>query len=138
MEKHAEVGIPGLGCRRVRAPGILLAIRGLNPPSRISDTSWIHPGLAAWDRWWCGSYAPDFEGSLGMSTESMKYFVDFSAEMGWKYQLVDWTWYGPPFDPGKPFGTAGNPKADLTRSIPELDVPALVKHAAAKGIRILL
>ena len=113
-------------------------ILNLNPPSRISDTSWIQPGLAAWDRWWCGSYAPDFEGSLGMSTESMKYFVDFSGEMGWKYQLVDWTWYGPPFDPGKPFGSAGNPKADLTRSIPELDVPALVKHAAAKGIRIFL
>ncbi len=58
--------------------------------------------------------------------------------MGWKYQLVDWTWYGPPFDTSKPFGTAGNPNADLTRSIPELDIPALVKYAAGKGVNILI
>ena len=35
--------------------------------------------------------------------------LDLAADMGWEYQLVDWEWYGPPFDPDKPFGSAGNP-----------------------------
>ncbi|RPI24302.1 MAG: glycoside hydrolase family 97 protein [Acidobacteria bacterium] len=113
-------------------------ILNLSAPCALEDTSWIEPGVATWDRWWCGSYAPDFPGELGMGTESMKYFVDFAAEMGWKYQLVDWTWYGPPFDPAKPFGSAGNPNADLTRSIPELDIPGLVQYAAGKGVKILI
>jgi alpha-glucosidase len=124
-----------------RRPGDLIeseVILNLNEPCAIADTSWIRPGVSAWDRWWCGSYAPDFPGKLGMSTDSMKYFVDFAAEMGWQYQLVDWMWYGPPFDPGKPFGTAGNPEADLSRPIPELDLPGLIRYAGEKGVRILL
>ncbi len=120
-------------------PGDLIEsniIPNLNEPSAIADASWIKPGISAWDRWWPGSYAPDFEGKLGMSTASMKYFVDFAAEMGWKYQLVDWTWYGEPFDPTKPQGVAGNATADLGKSIPELDVPGLVRYAKPKGVDI--
>jgi len=122
-------------------PGALIEsnlILNLSRPCALADTSWIRPGVSAWDRWWCGSYAPDFPGKLGMDSSSMKYFVDFAAEMGWQYQLVDWTWYGPPFDPLKPFGAAGNPKADLARSIPELDIPELVRYAAGKGVGILV
>jgi alpha-glucosidase len=111
----------------------------LNEPLAIEDPSWITPGISAWDRWWPGGYAPDFkDGQVGMSTDSMKYFVDFAAEMDWEYQLVDWTWYGPPFDPNYPFGLVGNPTADLSRSIPEIDIPGLVKYAADKGVRILV
>lgn len=123
-------------------PGDLIEsniIVNLNEPLAIEDPSWIRPGVSAWDRWWPGSYAPDFEdGKLGMSTESMKYFVDFAAEMGWEYQLVDWTWYGPPFDPNHPFGLVGNPDADITKSIPNLDIPELIAYAAARNVRILL
>jgi len=120
-------------------PGDLIEsnlVQNLNEPNALADTSWIRPGHCAWDRWWPGSYAPDFNGKLGMSTESMKYFVDFAAEMGWKYQLVDWTWYGEPFDPAKPAFSAGNPAADLGKSIPELDVPGLVRYAKQKGVDI--
>jgi alpha-glucosidase len=120
-------------------PGDLIEsniVANLNDPSKIGDTSWVRPGVSAWDRWWAGSYAPDFPGKLGMSTASMKYFVDFAAEMGWQYQLTDWTWYGEPFDLTKPTGLGGNPKADLGKSIPELDVPELVRYAKQKGVGI--
>jgi alpha-glucosidase len=120
-------------------PGDLIEsnlIWNLNPPNALADTSWVRPGISAWDRWWPGSYAPDFPGKLGMSTASMKYFVDFAAEMGWRYQLVDWTWYGEPFDPRLPSGMAGNPKADLGKSIPELDIPELVRYAGSKSVKI--
>lgn len=120
-------------------PGDLIEsnlIPNLNDPSVIADTSWIKPGVSAWDRWWPGGYAPDFPGKLGMSTASMKYFVDFASEMGWQYQLVDWTWYGEPFDLSKPTGLAGNPNADLGKSIPELDLPELVRYAKAKNVAI--
>jgi alpha-glucosidase len=125
-----------------RRPGDLIEsdiIQNLSDPCALTDTSWIKPGVSTWDRWWCGGYAPDAPGGkVDMGTDSMKYFVDFAAEMGWQYQLVDWTWYGPPFDPDKPSGMAGNPKADLSRVIPELDLPGLIRYAGQKGVRILI
>ncbi|MBN1561407.1 glycoside hydrolase family 97 protein [candidate division KSB1 bacterium] len=122
-------------------PGDLIEssiILNLADPLAIDDPSWITPGISAWDRWWAGSYAPDFAGHMGVNTASMKYYIDFAAVMGWEYQLVDWEWYGPPFDPKQPFGAAGNPAADLTMSIDDIDIAELVQYAAQKGVKILL
>jgi alpha-glucosidase len=113
-------------------------ITNLNEPCQIEDPSWITPGLCAWDRWWCGSYAPDFNGTLGVDNASMKYFIDFAAEMGWEYQLVDWYWYGMPFDPSKPFGSAGNPAVSITRQAKDIDIPELVQYAKKKNVKILI
>ncbi len=47
-------------------PGALIesnAILNLSAPCALADTSWIEPGVATWDRWWCGGYAPDFPGT---------------------------------------------------------------------------
>ena len=112
-------------------------IQNLNEPCAIKDPSWIQPGKSAWDRWWCRNYMPDADFKVGMNDSTMKYFIDFAAEMGWEYQLVDWTWYGPPFHPDK-----GNrfmhPDADLTKSIPEVDIPGLVEYANKKGVKIII
>jgi hypothetical protein len=56
----------------------------LNPPSKIADESWIRPGRASWS-WWSDWPSPK-------NYESLKKFVDFSAEMGWEYSLVDANW----------------------------------------------
>jgi alpha-glucosidase len=122
-------------------PGDLIEsniIQNLNEPSVIKDTSWIRPGVSAWDRWWSDSYGPDFNGKIGMGTDSMKYFVDLASEMKWQYQLVDWTWYGEPFEAGKPQGEAGNPAADLAVAVPELNIAELVRYARQKNVRIWL
>ncbi len=120
-------------------PGALIEsdlIANLNEPCRLSDTSWIQPGRCAWDWWWPGRYAPDVDFKLGPNNETMKYFIDFAAEMGWEYQLVDWQWYGPPF--ADEIGGPAHPTSDITTSIPGIDIPALVEYARGKGVRLLL
>src|SRR5579859_2292081 len=56
----------------------------LATPSKISDTSWIKPGRAAWSWWSSGSSA----GSL----TAQEQYTDFAAKMGWEYVLVDAGW----------------------------------------------
>ena len=59
-------------------------IEELNPPSGISDESWIIPGRASWS-WWSDASSPrDFQ--------KLKSFIDFAKEMGWEYSLVDANW----------------------------------------------
>jgi alpha-glucosidase len=113
-------------------------VRNLNdPPS--GDFSWVKPGKSTWDIWWSGEYAPEVDFELGMNTESMKYFVDLAPELGATYQLVDDGWYGESFAPGARMTTwAGNPEADLTRVIPEVDMPGLIAYARERGVRIIL
>lgn len=64
----------------------------------------------------------------------MKYFIDFAARMGWQYQLVDWQWYGPPFKEDGSF----NLDADITKQIPDIDIPELVQYASEKNVKIIL
>jgi len=56
----------------------------LNPPSQISDPSWIKPGRSSWS-WWS-------DAGSSKNFTSLKKFVDLSAEMGWEYSLVDANW----------------------------------------------
>ncbi|GAA4041960.1 glycoside hydrolase family 97 protein [Nonomuraea soli] len=59
-------------------------VTSLAPPSRVADTSWIRPGAAAWSWWSDGPSCRDLEAQRG--------WVDFAAEMGWPYLLVDAGW----------------------------------------------
>lgn len=92
-------------------------ITGLNPESKIEDTSWIEAGKASWN-WWSGSIGADGEGAY--TTENMKYYVDFAAASGFKYMLID----------------AGWSTNDLTEMQGNVDVPEVVEYAAEKGVRI--
>jgi len=101
-------------------------VRSKTPPGSSPSRPWIA----------CVRAMRRFPGKLAWH-ESMKYFVD-SPRDGLEVSVVDWTWYGPPFDPAKPFGSAGNPNARSDQIHPELDIPELVKYAAAKGVKILV
>ncbi|HEX5817675.1 MAG TPA: glycoside hydrolase family 97 N-terminal domain-containing protein, partial [Gemmatimonadales bacterium] len=59
-------------------------VNDLAPPSVVADTSWIRPGRVSWS-WWSDDDSPKNEAALTS-------FVDFSAEMGWEYSLVDANW----------------------------------------------
>ena len=104
-----------------REPGRLIEsdlVLNLSTPCQIADTSWIKPGMMAWDRWWSG---------IGrMDTGTMRDFIAFAAEMGWPYQLIDAGWYP---------GTA-RPEADITRVVPEVDMPGLLRYAAENKVRL--
>ncbi|HEY2015797.1 MAG TPA: glycoside hydrolase family 97 catalytic domain-containing protein, partial [Bryobacteraceae bacterium] len=97
----------------------------LNPPSAIADTSWIKPGKAAWD-WWNGQLAKGVA-KPGMNNDTMKYYIDFSARNKFEYMLIDAGWSG-----RGPGGT------DLTKSIPNIDIPMLVEYAKSKNVRVWL
>jgi hypothetical protein len=59
-------------------------VQHLNPPSVITDDSWIQPGRASWSWWSNGGSPKDFS--------VQKQYVDFSADMGWEYILIDSGW----------------------------------------------
>jgi alpha-glucosidase len=102
-------------------PGTLIesnVITSLNPKSAVADTSWIHPGLTAWD-WWSGSL--DSQGHPSFTTANMKYYVDFAAKSGLPYMLVDAGW---------------SPIDDITKMNGRVDIPELVRYAAPKHVKI--
>jgi alpha-glucosidase len=110
-------------------PGALVEsnlVRTLATPSQIADASWVRPGRAAWDRWWSGDYLPGAKFKLGMNTATMKAFAALAGDMGWEHFIVDWTWYGPPF--------SKTATLDLTKVIPELDLPAVVAYARERKV----
>jgi alpha-glucosidase len=92
-------------------------IENLNPPSKITDTSWIKPGMMAWDHWWSGD--------VKMDNDTNRRYITFASEMGFPYQLIDWQWYGP-FD---------KPEANITQPAPQIDMPGLLKFAADHHVR---
>jgi alpha-glucosidase len=59
-------------------------VNDLAPPTRMTDTSWVKPGRAAWS-WWSKSDSPKH-------AEDLNAFTDLAADMGWEYALVDANW----------------------------------------------
>ncbi len=97
-------------------------VLNLSQPSALADTSWIKPGKAAWD-WWSGRFARNVNFRPGMNTATMMHYIDFAAAHHLEYMLIDGNW---------------SPFTDITRSIPEVDLPKLLVHARSKGVKILL
>jgi alpha-glucosidase len=56
----------------------------LAEPSRVADTSWIHPGVASWN--WASDHAS------GTDLAKLRGFIDLAADMGWPYTLIDANW----------------------------------------------
>ncbi|MEL1213344.1 glycoside hydrolase family 97 catalytic domain-containing protein, partial [Staphylococcus epidermidis] len=84
-------------------------VQNLNESSKIIDPSWIVPGISAWDNWWSGD--------VKMEMPVIKKYIDFASEMGWKYMLVDWQWYGK-------FNT---PEADIMKAAPQIDMEEVIR-----------
>jgi alpha-glucosidase len=110
-------------------PGDMIAshlIGNLNPPPQ-GDFSWVRPGKAAWD-WWSGPL-------VGMKPDMAAYkrFIDFAAESGFPYYLIDagWSWGAGPC-------CEALPTTDIARAADGIDMPALVRYAADKGVGLLL
>ncbi|MDC7683439.1 glycoside hydrolase family 97 protein [Asticcacaulis sp. BYS171W] len=103
-------------------------IATLGAPSKIKDTSWIKGGKSAWD-WWNGFNAP--VANPGINTETYKAYVDFAKEMGLDYILIDEGWY---------VGSSTRPKpgSDVTKPIAAVDMPAIIKYAKDRGVRVMI
>ena len=104
-----------------REPGRLIEsdlVLNLATPSELTDTSWIKPGMMAWDHWWSGD--------TQMDTATLKQYIQLAADMGWPYQLVDWYWYGEP----------DKPNSDLRKINPAVDMAEVRRFAAEKNVRL--
>ena len=117
-------------------------IATLATPSRVADTTWIKPGISAWDAWWTGvnSSQPKYTGLTARGdNRSHREYIDFASEMGWPYQIVDWYWYEHMTDWKKNlFSRPNNPSGDFTKSVPDIDLPGLVKYARAKNVHLFV
>ncbi len=102
-------------------------IVNLNEPSEIKDETWIRPGKTMWDWRIHGAHADDgFE--YGMTTESYLRYIDFAAENGIEYVMVDAEWYGP----------ERNPKSDPKTHLPQIDIPKICAYGKTKGVPLWL
>lgn len=93
-------------------------------PSRIDDTSWICPGKVAWD-WWNAWNIEGVDFRAGINTPTYKYYIDFAAEKGIEYVILDDGW-------------AAGKGEDLLEINPDIDLPEIVGYAARKGVGIIL
>ena len=96
----------------------------LASPSALTDLSWLKPGKVAWD-WWNGwnIYGVDFE--AGINTQTYKYYIDFASAHGVEYIVMDEGW-------------AKNTVLNMKETIPEIDLPELVRYGQQKGVGIVL
>jgi alpha-glucosidase len=99
-----------------RKPGQLIEsdlINNLASPCELADISWIKPGMMAWDNWWSG---------IGQaSTETYETFIQFAADMGWPYQLMDGGWAS---------------ATDALTPSAGVDLPAILQFARARTVRL--
>jgi alpha-glucosidase len=91
-------------------------------PSQIADTSWIHPGKVAWD-WWNALNLRGVPFKPGVNTETYQAYIDFAAQYGLQYVILDEGWYRP---------------GDLLAVVPEIDMPRLLAYARAKKVGVIL
>lgn len=96
----------------------------LASPNRIGDCSWIKTGKAAWE-WWndWGISGVDFKAGINM--ETYRHYIDFAAENGLEFVILDEGWYNPG-------------KGDMLTPIPELDLEELVRYGKQKGVDLML
>ena len=106
----------------------------LNEPSKIADQSWIKPGKMAWD-WWSNRLLeykrnqPQYGRVNEDAKKTFETYIDFAAESGFEYCLIDAGWYGDDRDPTQDVTTP----VDTT-----LVMEDLFAHADSAGVGIFL
>ena len=88
----------------------------------LEDHSWIKPGKVAWD-WWNANNVYGVNFRAGINTETYKYYIDFAADYGLEYIILDEGWYE---------------LGDLLKIVPEMDMEELSSYAKKKGVGLIL
>lgn len=87
------------------------------------DLDWLRPGKISWE-WWAmlNVYGVDFK--AGVNTDTYKYYVDFAADYGLEYILMDEGWSASTLNVVEPN--------------PELDLAEIIRYADSKGVGVVL
>lgn len=100
-----------------REPGRLVEsdlVLNLASPCVLADTSWVKPGVSSWD-WWSQVAPP--------STATFKELIQFSADMGWAYTLLDAGW---------------SARNNILQGSPAVDIEGLLAFAKERNVRLWL
>jgi alpha-glucosidase len=92
------------------------------PPAAGSDFSWVRPGKVAWD-WYNANNLFGVDFRAGLNNETYKHYIDFAAEYGIEYVILDEGWYN---------------LGDVLDVAEGFDVEELCNYAAAKDVGIIL
>lgn len=96
----------------------------LADPNRIGDTSWIKPGKVSWD-WWNSFTIGDVGFTPGVNQQSYKFYIDFAAENGLPYIMLDEGW-------------SNSKPEQFLEVVPSLNMPELSAYAQSKGVKLIL
>lgn len=90
--------------------------------TRLKDTSWIRPGKVSWD-WWNFNNIYGVPFRAGINTETYKHYIDFAAENGIEYVILDEGWYK---------------LGDLMTQMPGIDMEIIAAHAREKKVGLVM
>ncbi len=102
-------------------------IVNLNPKADPADFTWLKPGVGLWDWRAFGYQAPDGF-TYGQNEASWVRFIDFAAETGIPYVVLDANWYGPEHE--KDSDPINGGQAAVVRE--------LIQYGARKGVGLIL
>ncbi|MGE5360611.1 MAG: glycoside hydrolase family 97 protein [Bacteroidales bacterium] len=88
----------------------------------LADTNWIKPGKVAWD-WWNANNIYGVPFRAGINTDTYKHYIDFAAEHGLQYVILDEGWYK---------------LGDLMAVVPAIDMDALAAYAKQKNVGLVM
>ena len=86
------------------------------------DFSWVKPGKVAWE-WWNDWNVSGVDFKAGINTKTYEKYIDFAAEYGLEYVILDLGW------------SVGY---DVMRIAPGMDVAELIRYGKARGVGIIL
>ncbi|MCB9082053.1 MAG: glycoside hydrolase family 97 protein [Lewinellaceae bacterium] len=95
----------------------------LSPASELEQTDWIKPGKVAWD-WYNANNIAGVDFPAGLNTNTYRYYIDFAAQYGLEYIILDEGW--------------SLSTTDITHNNPDLDVQALINYGKIKNVGVIL
>ncbi|MGQ8338802.1 glycoside hydrolase family 97 catalytic domain-containing protein, partial [Sunxiuqinia sp. A32] len=95
----------------------------LSRECKLDDTSWIKPGLVAWD-WWNDNNLYNVDFKSGIDNQTYKYYIDFASKHDIPYIILDEGW--------------SKTTTNVLESRPEIDIPELVEYGKEKGVELIL
>lgn len=97
-------------------------VQKLADPPKLTDISWIKPGLVAWD-WWNDWNVSHVDFKAGINTPTYKYYIDFAAANHLSYIIMDEGWSN---------------DLDLMQVSPKIDLQAIIDYGKEKGVGVIL
>lgn len=94
----------------------------LDEPCALADTSWIKPGLVAWD-WWNDWRLTDVDFKPGINMPTYRNYIDFASAYGIPYIIMDEGW---------------SRHLNLDEVNPNLNLEELVAYGKSKNVGIIL